>query len=205
MVKRTLHIATFLDAAEEQRDRALSTAYAARLTPATSAIDGQNGIGEIDILESLIPKPGEHDVRGFEWYYLWKRLNDEELAFFMHSIPLTGLSAHPSEPIIASVGVRPRNPDTGSSVLIWNAETGALIKEIPGQAGGIQTLPFSPDGEHLATGGLNDGTIRLWRWRSGELEWAKPLESRRPATIHYGSKVRVSPDGRTAALSESHS
>jgi hypothetical protein len=132
------------DRAEEQRLRAVATAYAARLTLAKSQIESQNIAGAAEILESLMPGTGQHDPRGFEWYHLWQMINADEIAFYRHSVPLTSVATHPTEPLVASVGVSPRQPGAGSSVLIWDARTGVLVKELPGHETGTMSVAFHP-------------------------------------------------------------
>ncbi|ADJ44709.1 hypothetical protein AMES_2884 [Amycolatopsis mediterranei S699] len=46
------------------------------------------------------------------------------------------------------------------TILLWDLEAGGLT-ELPGDAGRIRTLAFSPDGAHLA-GAADDGTIHIW-------------------------------------------
>ena len=50
---------------------------------------------------------------------------------------------------------------TGSTGSLFSATTGQLLKEIFGNAGGIISVEFSPDGKTIATGN-DDGTILLW-------------------------------------------
>src|SRR5262249_6267377 len=46
--------------------------YAAHMNLAMQAWE-INDIGRVrELVESHIPKPGEEDMRGFEWYYLWR-------------------------------------------------------------------------------------------------------------------------------------
>jgi hypothetical protein len=85
-----------------EKDHAVAAAYSARVTLARVQIESYNIAAATDTLDSLIPKRGEHDGRGFGWYYLGKSLNNEDLAFFGRSAPLTSLSASSREPIIAS-------------------------------------------------------------------------------------------------------
>ncbi|WP_194862948.1 WD40 repeat domain-containing protein [Myxococcus sp. AB036A] len=55
----------------------------------------------------------------------------------------------------------------GGTVALVDAKSGALLRELPGHAGGTLSVSFSPDGEHLATGG-QDGHVRVYALASGE-------------------------------------
>lgn len=57
---------------------------------------------------------------------------------------------------------------TGSydtTIKIWDAENGNLIRTLTGHTMGIKSLIF--DDQKLITGGL-DATIKVWNWRTGE-------------------------------------
>jgi WD40 repeat protein len=73
-------------------------------------------------------------------------------------------------------------------VLILNASTGELIKNLP-IAEPVGDVAFSPDGQWLAAGN-DDNLIRLWRTSNYEL--AKTLAGH----THYVNGIAFSPDGR---------
>jgi len=55
----------------------------------------------------------------------------------------------------------------GGPVALVDARSGALLRELPGHAGGTLSVNFSPDGEQLATGG-QDGHVRVHALASGQ-------------------------------------
>jgi WD40 repeat protein len=57
----------------------------------------------------------------------------------------------------------------GSSVNIYDADTGSPVASCKGHTAGIYAVAFSPDSAHLATGGF-DGQVRLYRVQDCSLE-----------------------------------
>jgi WD40 repeat protein len=53
-------------------------------------------------------------------------------------------------------------------IVILDAASEALVAELTGFAGRVQSLAFSPDGRHLLTAG-KDTVLRLWDAKTGEL------------------------------------
>ena len=83
------------------------------------------------------------------------------------------------------------------SVNIWDAHSGALIRNLPGPAGprnnenNVTALAFSPDEQCLATGSW-DGVIKMWNAASGALLWTSPA-------VDAIMGLAFSPDGRALA------
>jgi WD40 repeat protein len=57
---------------------------------------------------------------------------------------------------------------TSQSIGIWDGRTGSLIARLTGHESNIMDVSWSPDGEFLASGGL-DGDLKLWDMKTGEL------------------------------------
>ena len=52
-------------------------------------------------------------------------------------------------------------------IQVWAAQTGALLRELPGHSGEVEQLRWSGDSRYLLTASL-DGTIRTWDTETGE-------------------------------------
>jgi WD40 repeat protein len=55
-----------------------------------------------------------------------------------------------------------------STIKLWNAETGALLRILAGHQGPITTMVFTPDSRAIATGSM-DKNIKIWSVTGGEL------------------------------------
>jgi WD40 repeat protein len=50
---------------------------------------------------------------------------------------------------------------------VWDARTGAAVRELAGHRDGVFGMEFSPDGSRLATASY-DRTVRVWNLATGE-------------------------------------
>jgi WD40 repeat protein len=130
------------------------------------------------------PTPGQADLRGFEWYHLW-RLGVAELATFADSTgPANAVAFSPDGKLLASASV-------GGTGVLRDLTSGQVRARLWGAAG---PLVFSPDGKTLAggnrvIGGLPGGGIKLWSSATGRELAAPPGDG----------FVAISPDGKTLA------
>lgn len=81
-------------------------------------------------------------------------------------------------------------PNYNTDVLIWDAETGDLLKALKGHAVRVQSAVYSPDGKTIVSGG-EDNTIRIWNAETGAL--LKTLEGHTRGV----QSAAYSPDGKT--------
>lgn len=72
------------------------------------------------------------------------------------------------------------------AVIIWNAETGALLQTIKPTTNGVYAMAVSSDGSYMATGG-NDGSIKIWNLAPGELLRGISAHTGRVLDLHFNS------------------
>jgi WD40 repeat protein len=174
------------------------TLYAARMNLVQAAWDGDNISVVRDLLEQLRPKPGEIDIRGFEWHY-WNRLSHAELltvalgpgVFGCHSTALSSDGAR-----FAAVVVSNRPDKQGSfatALRMWDTGTGKQLHSIQPPAGedswDSSSVVLSPDGTRFVrASGTAPRDIAVWDAVTGKKLFAIPS----PGNF----TVRFSPDGK---------
>lgn len=137
------------------RDTLRRTLYDAQLKLAQRAWDSGGAARMNALLEAARPKPGEPDLRGFEWHY-WRRKLHGELAVrklpgFGEMIEFGSRAFSPDGALIASL-----EWDTGesSTVLVHDTATGRLRRRIAlpitGYFFSIDSFAFSLDGARVA-------------------------------------------------------
>jgi WD40 repeat protein/serine/threonine protein kinase len=168
------------------RRQAQAEAYASDMSVAQQAL-AANDLGRTRrLLEAHRPAPGQVDLRGWEWRYLWQECRSDalgELCRYPNSVYSVAYS--PDGRMLAVTGLIQR------FVEIWDVPSRRRIATLQPTEGLV--VAFSPRGDLLAT----DAGERIRLWRSGTKDSVAEL------TLSGAVRVlKFSPDGtRLASLS----
>jgi eukaryotic-like serine/threonine-protein kinase len=182
-------------AAEEQRQKAVSQelvarqrAYAADMNLAQQAL-AMNNFGRAKmLLNRHKPQPGQHDLRGWEWRFLWAQCKSDAVA----SLRLPENTDH-----VTSVAVSPDGKwvTTGnwanSSLPVFDWETKKKVPYDPGILSG-RYVAFSPQTPLIAFPMSANGkfSVRLWDAEKKQVVKDLPLGGR-------SGRLAFSADGKT--------
>ena len=132
--------------AQQDEEKTRLNLYAADVSVASAVIrDGNYGLAR-RILERLRPEPGQTDLRGFEWRYLWNLCRGDQLATLTgHTRTVTCVAFSPDAKFLA----------TGSqdgTVKLWSTAGRELIQTFPVTGNAVWSVAFTPDGKNLLIG-----------------------------------------------------
>ncbi len=162
--------------------------YAADMSAAQQAFENGNLGRARELLKAHWPSPGEPDLRGFEWRYLWNLCRGDNFHTFAgHSKAVHCVAFSPDGKTLASSG-------GDSSVKLWDVANRRLLATLPAHPDRVAWLAFSNDGETLATAGV-DG-LKLWNVKTHQLIFT--LKEKGVARIAF------SPVGRLLAIGYGH-
>ena len=153
--------------AEESRRKELTARenlYAADISLVHQALQADNLRQALDVLKKQIPKPGELDLRGFEWRYLWQQCQSDELfSLAGHDQPASCVSFSPDGRLLLTGGV-------DNTVKVWELASHRLLATLTGDEDirqgrrdpthHVYVVSFSPHGDVLLTG--SETALRLW-------------------------------------------
>jgi hypothetical protein len=113
--------------------------YAAEITLAQKAWETGDTARLVGLLDAHRPGPGVEDLRGFEWYYLWRLCHRNRATLDAHDGTVVSLTFTPDGRTLMSA-------NAGGSVRFWDAATGAgqfSLKD-SGVVGASNSTPVCP-------------------------------------------------------------
>jgi len=138
----------------------------------------------LELLESQRPRADQEDLRGFEWYYLWRLCNSGRRHLLIGpKSAVSALAFSPDGKTLASATWDRR-------VQLWDTDTGKLRAVLQGHQDFAWEIVFSPNGKMLASGGKETSTLIVWDALSGKKLHAIPGRV---------EGIAFSPDNRTLA------
>jgi hypothetical protein len=168
--------------ARRERDQARLSAYAVDMQSAAEAL-GEQDLGRATAaLERQVPRPGQRDLRGWEWRYFWQKCQGDPATVLRHDGPVFWADVSADGQWVAS--------SSQGKVWIWSTQSKQRVRDLGPIVGGDteQRLVFSPVGRLLATARANEVVV----WETGT--WQKLFAV--PATNAF---VAISGDGSTLA------
>jgi WD40 repeat protein len=181
------------DEAERQRALVRRLLYCSRMNLADRAWHDNHMARMDDLLKGQRPaQTGGEDLRGFEWYYLWRLRHSWLLSLQGHIGTVNSVCFSPD-------GKRLASADAHGTLKVWDAAMGKERLTLQGDpTGWVNSVAFSPDGTRLVSSGWNPFNpahheVKVWDAATG-----KEILSLKGHTQRVTS-VCFSPEGKRLA------
>ena len=182
--------------AEAAELAARQRAYASDMNVASQALAGNNLGRALDLLNRQRPGPGQKDLRGWEWRYLWQQTRSDALfTLCQESSVISSLEISPDGHWLA-VGVQHRG-----GLSVWDLRTRQEVVRLVKDEMQIR-VAFSPTEPLLAfassrvsAAGERRTTLRLWDLATQQMVIELPLDG------DFCMGLAFAKDGRTLMTS----
>ena len=126
----------------EAREMAVrQTSYSTEMLFAAEEIEAENRGQAMELLNRSRPQPGQPDLRGWEWRFLWAQCRSDELfTVGTHDQEIYRLAFLPDGRLVCG--------DFDNAVKIWDPKTKTVLASE--RVGPISDLEISPDGSVIA-------------------------------------------------------
>src|SRR5262249_14320320 len=174
---------------QQKRDEVRRFLYGSQINLAQAALRDGPVTRVLEILESQRPKDGEEDLRGFEWYYLWRLCHSERLTIDDDTGDhVRGVAFSPNAQRLVSA-------NSSGVVKIWDAGTGREVRRFTwGGQGECIAMALSSNGQLVALGGI--GLMTVCETATGRrLVYRDPTVERNSVNA-----IAFSPDSKRLAL-----
>jgi eukaryotic-like serine/threonine-protein kinase len=139
----------------KEKEAARFNLYVSQISLIQQELDSKRVGLALDLLEGLRANEGEEDLRGFEWYYLWRQCNRGLLATLRgHRQGVVALAFSPDGATLLSAS-------SDGEVRSWPLNRGLQPEILGKMQTAMSRVEFSRDARMLAWGTTN-GTITLW-------------------------------------------
>jgi WD40 repeat protein/serine/threonine protein kinase len=148
-------------------------AYASDMNVAQQALAGNNLGHALDLLNRQRPQPGQKDLRGWEWRYLWQQTrSDATFTLCQQSSEILSLAASPDGNWLAA-GVEHQG-----GLSVWDLRTRQELVRLAKNEG-LGRAVFSPAEPLLAfsSSGSAGNTLHLWNTATRQMVAELPLDA----------------------------
>ena len=164
--------------AETEKSAARLNEYIADINLAQQSLTDGNYGRAVQLLNKHLPKPGEPDLRGFEWRYLWHvSQGDEHTALPKQDFAVQSVALSPDRNLLAVGGFE--------KVSVLDVRNRSVVRTLPK---GGSSVAFLPDGKLLTVS--RGGTMRTW----DPSNW-----SEQPVVLEVNPPFALSRDSRFVA------
>src|ERR1019366_1265967 len=169
-------------------------AYASDMNVAKQTLAGSNLGRAQDLLNRQRPQPGQKDLRGWEWRYLWAQTHSDALFTLCQKSEIESLAASANGDWLA-IGLAHKD-----GLIVYDLQTRQEVAHLAAGEGGVRAA-FSPVASLLAftsssflASGKEQDTLRLWNAATRQVVAEFPLDT-------TCSGLAFAQDGRTMVTS----